>query len=63
MPNFFFPPPVVEPEPVMVEFEAIAKKAHKEGLTLKASALALGYLTEDEYTRWIVPIDMTHPSA
>jgi fumarate hydratase class II len=42
---------------------SIAKKAHKEGLTLKASALALGYLTEDEYTRWIVPIDMTHPSA
>lgn len=27
LPNFFFPPPMVEPEPVMVEFEAIAKKA------------------------------------
>ena len=27
LPDFFFPPPVVEPEPVMVEFEAIAKKA------------------------------------
>ncbi|MGU0057588.1 lyase family protein [Enterobacter hormaechei] len=26
----------------------IAKKAHKEGLTLKASALALGYLTDAE---------------
>ncbi|AJG24156.1 class II fumarate hydratase [Cupriavidus basilensis] len=41
---------------------AIAKKAHKEGLTLKAAALALGYLTEDEYARWIVPIEMTHPN-
>src|SRR6267378_1674720 len=27
LPSFFFPPPMVEPEPVMVEFEAIAKKA------------------------------------
>ncbi|MDF3882264.1 class II fumarate hydratase, partial [Cupriavidus basilensis] len=34
---------------------AIAKKAHKEGLTLKGAALALGYLTEEEYARWIVP--------
>ncbi|WP_454720810.1 MULTISPECIES: class II fumarate hydratase [Cupriavidus] len=42
---------------------AIAKKAHKEGLTLKAAALALGYLSEADYARWIVPIEMTHPSA
>ncbi|TJZ74086.1 class II fumarate hydratase [Chitiniphilus eburneus] len=41
---------------------AIAKKAHKEGSTLKAAALSLGYLTEDEYTRWIVPLQMTRPS-
>ncbi|MGT2512740.1 class II fumarate hydratase [Cupriavidus basilensis] len=41
---------------------AIAKKAHKEGLTLKGAALALGYLTEEEYARWIVPIEMTHPN-
>ena len=36
----------------------IAKKAHKEGLTLKASALALGYLTEDEFDRWVRPQEM-----
>ncbi|MDF3836246.1 class II fumarate hydratase [Cupriavidus basilensis] len=41
---------------------AIAKKAHKEGLTLKAAALALGYLSEEEYAQWIVPIEMTHPN-
>ncbi|WP_035055434.1 class II fumarate hydratase [Andreprevotia chitinilytica] len=41
---------------------AIAKKAHKEGLTLKESALALGYVSEEEYARWIVPIEMTRPS-
>ncbi|HSC81694.1 MAG TPA: class II fumarate hydratase [Chitinolyticbacter sp.] len=42
---------------------SIAKMAHQEGLTLKAAALALGYLTEDDYARWIVPIAMTRPSA
>ncbi|ENO0298413.1 class II fumarate hydratase [Enterobacter asburiae] len=33
----------------------IAKKAHKEGLTLKASALALGYLTDAEFDAWVRP--------
>ena len=33
----------------------IAKKAHQEGLTLKAAALALGYLTESEFDRWVRP--------
>lgn len=33
----------------------IAKKAHKEGLKLKASALALGYLTEAEFDAWVRP--------
>lgn len=33
----------------------IAKKAHKEGLTLKASALSLGYLTEGEFDAWVRP--------
>ncbi|GAA5787090.1 class II fumarate hydratase [Chitiniphilus shinanonensis] len=42
---------------------AIAKKAHKEGTTLKEAALALGYLTDEEYARWIVPLAMTRPSA
>ena len=36
----------------------IAKKAHKEGLTLKASALALGYLTEAEFESWVRPESM-----
>ncbi|MBV7558441.1 class II fumarate hydratase [Enterobacter sp. ENT02] len=33
----------------------IAKKAHKEGLTLKSSALALGFLTEAEFDAWVRP--------
>lgn len=36
----------------------IAKKAHKEGLTLKASAMKLGYLTEVEFDAWVRPEDM-----
>jgi len=40
---------------------AIAKKAHKEGTTLKQSALSLGYLTEEEFNKWVVPEDMLGP--
>ncbi|MFN0035038.1 MAG: class II fumarate hydratase [Saprospiraceae bacterium] len=36
----------------------IAQKAHKEGLTLKESALALGYLTAEEFDAWVRPEDM-----
>ncbi|KFX22233.1 class II fumarate hydratase [Pectobacterium betavasculorum] len=36
----------------------IAKKAHKEGLTLKASALKLNYLTEAQFDEWVRPEDM-----
>lgn len=37
----------------------IANKAHTEGTTLKAAALATGYLSEAEYDAWVVPADMT----
>jgi len=33
----------------------IAQKAHREGLTLKAAALALGYLTEEAFDAAVVP--------
>ncbi|WP_343463118.1 class II fumarate hydratase [Pantoea sp.] len=36
----------------------IAKKAHKEGLTLKAAALKLGYLTDAEFDAWVRPEQM-----
>jgi fumarate hydratase, class II len=39
----------------------VAKKAHKEGTTLKEAALALGYLTEDEFDAAVRPEEMTHP--
>ncbi|MFA7593925.1 MAG: class II fumarate hydratase [Thiohalobacteraceae bacterium] len=40
---------------------AIAKQAHREGLTLRAAALASGQVTAEQYDAWIVPLDMTHP--
>lgn len=36
----------------------IAKNAHKEGLTLKESALKLNYLTEEQFDDWVRPEDM-----
>jgi len=39
----------------------IAKRAHVEGTSLKEAAVALGYVTPDEYDRWVVPMEMTRP--
>jgi fumarate hydratase class II len=36
----------------------IAKKAHKDGTTLKESALALGLLTEEQFKEWVDPKKM-----
>ena len=41
----------------------IAKRAHHEGTTLKDAALALGYVTAEEYERWVVPAEMIHPAG
>jgi fumarate hydratase class II len=36
----------------------IAKKAHQEGSTLRAAAAALGYVTAEDFDRWVRPGDM-----
>ena len=41
----------------------IAKRAHREGKTLKDVALALAYVTAEDYERWVVPAKMTHPAG
>ena len=33
----------------------IAKKAHREGLTLKQSAVSLGYVSPADFDLWVVP--------
>jgi len=42
---------------------SIAKKAQHEGTTLQEAALALGYVTAEQFAQWIVPLDMTRPGA
>jgi fumarate hydratase class II len=36
----------------------IAQKAHKEGTTLKAMAVKLGYLTPEQFDEWVQPANM-----
>lgn len=37
----------------------IAKKAHKEGTTLREAALALNLVTDEQFDQWVVPENMT----
>ena len=39
----------------------VAKKAYKEGTTLKEAAMSLGYVSEDEFDKYVRPEDMVHP--
>jgi fumarate hydratase class II len=41
----------------------IAKNAHENGLTLRESALELGYLTNEEFDEWVRPEQMIGPSV
>ncbi len=39
----------------------IAKQAHHDGSTLKETALALGFVTGEEFDLWVQPQDMIYP--
>jgi fumarate hydratase, class II len=41
----------------------IAKKAHREGSTLREAALALGYVKAEDFDRWVRADKMTGPAA
>jgi fumarate hydratase class II len=41
----------------------IAKKAHRDGTTLRAAALALGYVSAADFERWVRADKMIGPSA
>ncbi len=41
----------------------VAKKAHKEGTSLKAAAVALELLTAEQFDEWVRPENMIGPSA
>jgi fumarate hydratase, class II len=40
----------------------IAKTAQHDGLTLRQAALQSGFVNEQQFDQWIVPIEMTRPS-
>ncbi len=39
----------------------IAKKAHEDGSTLREAALALGFVSSEDFDRWVDPAKMTQP--
>ena len=39
----------------------IAKQAHVNGTSLKEAAVAMGYVTPEQYDEWVVPVEMTRP--
>ena len=41
----------------------IAKTAYKNGSTLKAAAIDLGYLTAEQFDEWVIPESMTGPNV
>ncbi|MCF3649995.1 class II fumarate hydratase [Synoicihabitans lomoniglobus] len=41
----------------------VAKKAHAEDSTLKEAAVALGFLTTEQFDAWVDPAEMTGPLA
>ena len=41
----------------------IAKTAHKEGSSLKAAAIKLGFVTSEQFDAWVRPEDMVGPKA
>lgn len=41
----------------------IAKKAHREGLSLRQAAIDSGHLSGEQYDQWVVPVNMTRPGV
>jgi fumarate hydratase class II len=39
----------------------VAKNAHKKGISLRESAIELGFLTGEEFDNYVKPAEMTHP--
>jgi fumarate hydratase class II len=39
----------------------VAKKAHAEGSSLKEAAMALGYVSAEDFDRWVRPEAMIGP--
>ena len=51
-------PCAVESREQLLESAEIAKKAHKEGTTLKEAAIALGHVSAEDFDKWVDPAKM-----
>ena len=47
---------------IVLDAAKVAKKAHKEGSSLKEAAMALGLLTSEQFDQWVRAEDMLAPS-
>lgn len=48
--------------PRILDVAKCAKKAHKEGTTLKEATVSLGFLTPEEFDQKVRPELMLHPT-
>jgi fumarate hydratase class II len=39
----------------------VAKNAHKKKISLRESAIELGFLTGEQFDQWVIAHEMTHP--
>jgi fumarate hydratase class II len=39
----------------------VAKNAHKKQISLRESAIELGFLTGEQFDQWVIAHEMTHP--
>jgi fumarate hydratase class II len=39
----------------------VAHHAHTHHSTLREAAIALGYVTDEQFSEWVKPEEMTHP--
>ena len=39
----------------------IAKRAHREGISLREAALASGWVTGEQFNAWVQPLEMINP--
>jgi fumarate hydratase class II len=39
----------------------VAKNAHQKGISLRESAIALGFLSGEDFDKYVKPEEMTHP--
>jgi len=61
--NSLMPATALNPHIGYEKAAQISLLAYREDISLKDAALKLGFLTAEQFDRWVRPADMTHPLA